>query len=117
MPDSQTPLPLRWREKYVASSNTGIPNSPGVYAIGYRETLHGLDLNRIYVYVGESKDLYRRLDEHLPETEQNSELRTYLRHNYTSLVCWYLPTTASQRKKIQDDLIRTIQPQFNTIGL
>ena len=107
---------LRWRHKHLSESNTGVPESPGVYVIGHRDSLHGLDLQRVYVYVGETKDLYRRLDEHLPDTEQNAALRAYLRKNYTALTCWYVPTDASQRKPIQDDLIRKLQPQFNTIG-
>ena len=107
---------LRWRSKHLSESNTGVPESPGVYVLGHCSALHGLDLERAYVYVGESMDLSRRLDEHLPDTEQNADLRAYLRKNYADLMCWYVPTKASQRKAIQDDLIRTIQPQFNTIG-
>ena len=108
---------VRWRSKHLSASNTDVPRSPGVYVIGHRDSFHGLDLKRRYVYVGESIDLHRRLDEHLPDTEDNPDLRTYLRKNYTALMCWYVPTEASRRKAIQNDLIFEIKPRFNTIGL
>lgn len=110
-------LPLRWRFKYVSESNSSVPTSPGVYVIGHCQCHHGLELKRVYVYVGESANLQRRLDEHLPDTEQNPRLRAYLREHYAAATCWYLPTDASQRRGVQDDLIREIQPEFNTLGL
>lgn len=106
-----------WRRKHLSASNSSVPTSPGVYVIGHEESLHGLGLKSAYVYVGETRNLQRRLDEHLPDTERNPGLRDYLRRNYTAAVCWYLPTEASQTRAVQDDLIRELQPQFNTVGL
>ena len=111
------PPSLRWRYKHLSESNSSVPTSAGVYVIGHHDSLHGLELKRVYVYVGETKNLHRRLDEHLPDTEQNPSLRAYLRKNYTTAVCWYTPMDASQLRTVQDDLIRELQPQFNTIGL
>ena len=111
------PSSLRWREKHLSESSSSVPASPGVYVIGHNDMLHGIELSRVYVYVGETRDLQRRLSEHLPETEQNLELRKYLRRNYAVALCWYLPVSANQAKEIQDDLIRAIQPEFNTVGL
>ena len=88
-----------------------------MYAIGQLDSLHNLELERVYVYVGETTNLRRRLEEHLPDTEKNPGLRAYLRKNYIYAVCWYAPTEASQARAIQDDLIGKIQPQFNTVGL
>ena len=78
---------------------------------------HDLELRREYVYVGETNNLKRRLGEHLPTTEQNPDLRVHLRRNYESLICWYVPTDADQTREVQDELIRMIQPRFNTVGL
>ena len=108
---------LRWRYKHLSESNSSVSTSPGVYIIGHHDSLHGFHLNRVYVYVGETRNLQRRLDEHLPDTEQNPGLRTYLRRNYTTAVCWYAPTDASRLRTVQDDLIREFQPEFNTVGL
>ena len=111
------PPSLRWRSKHLSESNTSVPTSPGVYVIGHGNSLHGLELNRVYVYAGETMNLQRRLDEHLPETEWNPGLRAYLRRNYATVVCWYVPLEATRRRAVQDDLIRELQPQFNTLGL
>ena len=108
---------MRWREKRLSASSSTVPDSPGVYAIGHREMYHDLELRRDYVYVGETNNLKRRLGEHLPETEQNPELRVHLRRNYESLICWYVPTEANQTRPVQDELIRMIRPRFNTVGL
>lgn len=107
----------RWRFKHLSESNSSVPASPGVYAIGHFDSLHGLELKRVYVYVGETRNLQRRLDEHLPETEQNPKLREYLRSNYAAAACWYLPTDAHLVRAVQDDLIRELKPECNTLGL
>ena len=117
MANSDSPSILRWRCKHLSESSSSIPASPGVYVIGCRDSLHGFDFERVFVYVGESRNLRRRLDEHLPDTEQNPGLKAYLRKNYTTAVCWYAPVKASQLRTVQDDLIRKLQPRFNTVGL
>jgi len=109
--------PLRWRYKHLSESNSSVPASPGVYIIGHHDSLHGFHLNRVYIYVGETRNLRRRLDEHRPDTEQNPGLRSHLRRNYTTVVCWYAPTDAGRLKTVQDDLIRKLRPEFNTLGL
>ena len=108
---------LRWRNKHLSESNSSVPTSPGVYAIGHHESLHGLEFKRVIVYVGETRNLQRRLNEHLPDTEQNPGLRAYLRRSYTTAKCWYTPADASRLRMVQDDLIRALQPLFNTVGL
>ena len=117
MANSGKPSSLRWRSKHLTESNSSVPTTPGVYVIGHCDSLHGLDLNRVYVYAGETMNLRRRLDEHLPQTEENPSLKAYLRRNYTSAICWYAPTEAGRRRAIQNDLIRELQPRFNTLGL
>ena len=107
---------FRWRSKYLSASNSGVPQVPGVYAIGHIDAYYGLELNRVYVYVGETNNLQRRLCEHLPDTEQNTDLRKYLRHRYATARCWYAPIPGSDIKTIQDDLIRKLRPSFNILG-
>lgn len=107
----------RWRAKHLSESNANVPTLAGVYVIGHQDTPHGLAMNRVYVYVGETKNLQRRLNEHLPDTEENPRLRAYLRKRYAHVMCWYLPVDDDQTQEIQNDLIREIKPLFNTIGL
>ena len=117
MASTDKPSSLRWRSKHLSESNSSVPTSPGVYVIGHCDSLHGLERSRVYVYAGETMNLRRRLDEHLPQTEENPGLKAYLRRNYATAVCWYAPTDASRRREVQDDLIRELQPRFNTLGL
>ena len=78
--------------------------------------MHSFELKRICVYVGETKDLQRRLREHLPETEQNPTLRGYIRRNYTCAICWYASVDGVWAKTVQDDLIQKLQPRCNVQG-
>lgn len=107
---------LRWRFKHLSSSNSDVPTTPGVYVIGHCRTLHGLELERKYVYVGETKNLRRRLNEHLPDTEQNIKLRDYIRKNFARAMCWYTPIQSGKTKGIENDLIRELQSCFNVAG-
>lgn len=109
-------LSFRWRFKFLSASNSGVPRVPGVYAIGHIDSYYGLELSRVYVYVGETNNLHRRLGEHLPDTEKNPDLRDYLRLNYAAALCWYAPIQAAAIKTIQDDLIRKLKPPFNSLG-
>ena len=107
---------MNWRSKRVSSSNSGVPAAAGVYVIGHRDTLHDFEISRTCVYVGETKDLQRRLNEHLPGNETNPGLRQYIGDNYDDTICWFTCVEAIETKAVQDDLIRRLRPRFNTIG-
>ena len=107
---------MKWRSKRVASSNSTVPTAPGVYAIGRSDTLHDLEISRTYVYVGETKDLQRRLNEHLPANEKNPGLREYIANNYDDAICWFARVDAAETRAVQDDLIFRLRPRFNTAG-
>ena len=107
---------MKWRSKRVSSSNSGVPAAAGVYVIGHSDTLHDLEISRTYVYVGETKDLHRRLDEHLPAKETNPGLREYLGDNYDDAICWFARVDPTETKVVQDDLIRRLMPVFNEVG-
>jgi len=38
-----------WRMKLLASHNTHLPASPGLYVVGHEENLIGLEIERTYV--------------------------------------------------------------------
>ena len=109
-------LPLRWRMKHVSSSNTNVPARPGLYAIGHDETCLGLEVRRVYVYIGETGNLRRRLDEHALVKEQNPELKKYLRTTKAEAKCWYAIADKSELKKSERALIRKFQPRCNILG-
>ena len=105
-----------WRSKRVSSSNSTVPAAAGVYVIGHRGTLHDFEISRACVYVGETKNLQRRLNEHLPGHEKNPGLRKYMGDNYDEAICWFARVTAAETKAVQDDLIRRLRPKYNIEG-
>lgn len=111
--------PVRWRYKRVNTPLSRVPPIPGLYAFSYDEhACHGLTANRRYVYIGETGNLKRRLGQHLPGNEINVGLRDFLRRNPSS-ICWYCPmadVSTGSRRKIEAELIRYFQPQYNLIG-
>ncbi len=110
---------LRWRYKRVNAALSRVPVLPGLYAFGHdRRVRHGLTAERVYVYIGETDNLKRRLAQHLPKNETNAGLKNYLRCNPMS-TCWYCPLvheSASARKTLEAELIQYFRPQFNSVG-
>ena len=111
---------MHWRCKAAATSLSRVPPTPGIYAYGHdAKKLHGLEAGRVYVYIGESDNLKRRLEQHLPAKEQKLELRKYLRENLPIVKCWYCPmdgVPASLRRKMERELIQFFDPEFNDRG-
>lgn len=107
---------MNWLSKRVSSSNSEVPTVAGVYVIGHRDTFHDFEISRTCVYVGETKDLQRRLNEHLPANEKNPRLRKYIAANYDDAICWYARIAAAKTKTVQDELIIRLRPRFNTVG-
>ena len=89
---------------------------PGLYVIGHNHTYNGLEIGRIYVYVGKTDNLRRRLGEHAPDTEENSGLRKYLRQWIGQAMCWYTIMDKSALNKGERELIRKLQPCYNRRG-
>ena len=109
-------LPLRWRMKHVSSSNTNVPARPGLYAIGHDEACLGLEVGRVYVYIGMTENLRRRLEEHTPLNEQKSGLKKYLRTMGAEAKCWYAVADTGELKESERVLIRKFRPRFNILG-
>ena len=105
---------MKWRSKRVAPSNSTVPTTPGLYAIGRSDTLHKLEISRMYVYVGETEDLQRRLNEHQPGNEKNPRLQEYSANNDDDTICWFARVDAAETRAVQDDLIYRLRPRFNT---
>ena len=102
--------------KHVSSSNTHVPARPGLYAIGHDESCLGLEVGRVYVYIGETVNLRRRLEEHTPVNEQNPGLKKYLRTMGAKAKCWYAVADKGELKRSERVLIRKFQPRFNILG-
>lgn len=106
--------PLRWRMKHVSSSNAHVPAQPGLYAIGHDETCLGLEVGRVYVYIGQTDNLRRRLEQHAPVKEKNPGLRKYLQANVGEAKYWFAIADKKDLTKMERQLIRRFTPQYNT---
>ena len=103
---------LKWHKKCLSSS-TYVPARPGLYIIGHSENYYGVEIERIYAYVGKTHNLCRRLREHAPENEKNLDLKNYLLDYFSRASCWYTFVGKSELDEIEGKLIHKLQPSFN----
>lgn len=100
----------------MSSSNTHVPAHPGLYAIGHDKTCLGLEVGRVYVYIGKTDNLRRRLEEHTVVNEKNPELKKYLRKMGADAKCWHVVMDKGDLNKNEQALIRKLQPCCNILG-
>ena len=105
----------------MRTPNTNVPNRPGLYAIGHIKTLgYGLEVKRVYAYIGESRNLHKRLEQHRTQEEKNPELRKYLLKSGKEAKCWFATVDGimneKERKKCEEELIGNINPRCNRKG-
>lgn len=103
----------KWHEKYIISSCARVPPKPGVYLIGHVRKINGLERSRNYIYIGETNNLKRRLQEHSPIKEPKDELRDYIKKHLGDIKCWYCTLPKAKAKEEQDFLIKELSPRFN----
>ena len=109
-------LKLRWTQKYRSTSMARVPEKPGLYAYGKVKKVFELERKRNIVYVGETKNLRRRLSEHRPNEEKNEKLRQYLREE-KDVICWYCTLeglSKKERRDIETQMIKALNPKFCT---
>lgn len=85
--------------------------------MGYDETFEGLEAARTYVYIGQSKNLRRRLQEHTVIKETNSGLRAYLQQNQHRTKFWFtteVGNAPNSLNQLEKRLIRRFIPEFNS---
>lgn len=105
-----------WRMKHLTSTIAHLPATPGIYVIGHEESIAGLELRRIYVYVGKTKNMRRRLSEHSHLTELHPELSSYLRENRGKAKIWYTTDIAEEDLDgFERTLVRALKTIYNRI--
>lgn len=105
---------MKWRMSSISTPLSQIPEKPGLYAIGHRELVGGLEKGREYVYIGQTKNLRRRLNEHSRLNETKEGLRLYLSENQHRAMCWYtIMVDESEILSIEKMLIRVFDPEYN----
>ncbi len=98
----------------MSTSLTNVPALPGLYAIGHDESVEGLEVRRVYVYIGMSDNLRRRMSEHAPKREKKRELKKYLKGNLHRVKCWYTTEVPAKRlRSVEKLLIAEFNPVYN----
>ena len=117
--DDMANLVLEWRSKRITSSLSRVPPVPGLYAFGWDEKTHlGLKGNRKYVYIGQTDNLRRRLEQHLPRRQPNQKLKQFLISHRNEARCWYCPLKGNlsfleSRLELEKELIQFFHPEIN----
>lgn len=108
---------MKWHSRKFTSSNSHVPAALGLYAIEYFSAIQGLTVGTEIVYVGQARNLRRRLSQHNAWIEVNPGLEEFIRRKRSNIRIWY--TTELFRDELdphERELIRTIKPRFNRKG-
>src|SRR5262249_54752509 len=112
----KTIQPLRWQAVHkVRIASRIVPPRPGLYA--YVEVQHvlGLPSTILWKYVGQARNLSRRLEQHERLDESNGALRRWLIGEPRSGQLWYALTDQDQLDLLERIIIRDGTPTFNSI--
>lgn len=106
---------LRWKNKKYAESDLLVPESSGIYVITSVQYNAGLPVKVTPLYVGQSKNLKRRLSQHLPWNETNSDLAAFLLGHTAEIEMWYAAVERHDLDKTERSLIKKLNPEFNKL--
>lgn len=105
-----------WTLKRFGTSNAGIPAAKGIYILTHLTTFEGFPVQWECVYVGRSKNLRRRLDEHTLRTEVHPRLRRYIARHHDTMWIWYTSQLMSHSlEDLEESIIKHLRPRFNAI--
>ena len=103
----------KWHEKRMSTSCALVPKKPGLYVIGQVKYCRGLEKSRKFLYVGQTKNLWRRIREHGPVEEQKKDLRDHIQKNLENIKCWWCIIPKHGLTEGEDFLIEKLNPKFN----
>ncbi|OBI60631.1 GIY-YIG nuclease family protein [Mycobacterium sp. E796] len=103
-----------WRvSAYGRGIESSVPTTTGVYAIVHAVRVHGLATDVQWLYVGQSKNLRRRCNQHTHYQEPNPALEN-IRNSY-DYEFWWATVPAEFLDEVERDLIDHLQPPGNRI--
>jgi len=105
---------VKWTvSTYGRGIPAAVPRVSGIYAIGRVGRLHGLITDIEWLYVGQSRDMRRRYEQHTHRLEPNPALEA-IRDTYDHEF-WWIPVTAERLDSVERELIFALQPPGNTL--
>jgi excinuclease UvrABC nuclease subunit len=104
-----------WRHiDYHSASGSFLPKMPGVYAVMRVKRAFGIPIDLNVLYVGKSKNLFRRFTQHVdPYRQHNKSLNDV--GGLQGLEFWYVQASAEELDQIERKLIRELSPSANVV--
>ena len=90
-------------------------NAPAIYVIGSKNEFEGLPENIVYNYIGKSRNLNRRLNEHLPRNEKNVGLKYWLIKNANKHIVKFAYFNEENLDSYEKNFIKHFKPAFNIL--
>jgi hypothetical protein len=104
---------MAWRRVPVAHlASVVVSEISGVYAYAHATAIGGLPIALQWVYVGHTRNLRRRLEEHEDLREPNLELGFWLRTSRGAEL-WCVPLPFERLAPVEVSLVRELRPKFN----
>jgi excinuclease UvrABC nuclease subunit len=99
---------------YHSASGSYLPKMPGIYAVMRVKRAFGIPLGLNVLYVGKSKNLYRRFSQHVdPYRQHNKSLNEI--NGTQGLEFWYVQASVEELDQIERKLIRELSPSANVV--
>jgi excinuclease UvrABC nuclease subunit len=104
-----------WRRiPSITAAAREAPSSPGVYIFSETKKIASFPFENTWLYIGQSKNLKRRMKEHGPVTEAHLELRDWVVKNLDSIEVWiYTAKTVEIARKLEKHLLQRVDTVFN----
>ena len=107
---------IRWqRANSLEAAQAQAPRLSGVYAIAKASCVANLPISLEWVYVGRTKNLRRRLDEHGPIMEKHEQMRDWIIENRDAIETWFALLDGETSVELEKLLVRDLRPCFNRI--
>lgn len=90
-------------------------SASGIYLMGRRDEVSGIPVSYEWVYVGQGKNLQRRLLQHLPVNETNLPLKEWTKRVDGDLVVRFALVPAARLDLTERMLVRALTPKHNRI--
>lgn len=106
-----------WRRtQSITEASKHAPTLSGVYAIARSTTVANLPKTLDWVYVGKSKNLRQRLNQHGPILETHLEMRDWITRNDNHIETWFTLLELEEANALERFLIQKLEPQFNRMS-
>lgn len=98
---------------YGRGIESSVPTTSGIYAVVHTARIHGLATDVQWLYIGQSRNLRRRCNQHTHWQEPNPALEA-IRNTY-DYEFWWASVAVEDLDEVERDLIDHLRPAGNRI--